>query len=397
MNEWKILVVDDEPQSLMLVEAMLTRLGYRVYLAESGTDAIEQIETLNPDLILLDVMMPHMDGFEVARHLKSNDAMRMIPIIMVMALSDREDRISALEAGADDFLSKPVDQTELKVRVKSLLQIKAYHDHFRQDQERLELEVARRTEQLSEALEEINRAAAAAEAANVLRGEFLANVSHELRTPLNGIMGMAELMLTTDLTKEQMEYTELVQESAERLLDLIDRTLDFSEIEAGVMILKAAAFNAWEWLDDIVRMLHPKAEKKGIALNVFTDHNLPEWLVADAVRLRQVLVNLAGNAIKFTEDGEVNIRISLESDDEASNRLLFEVSDTGIGIPAEHQERIFDAFTQVDSSSTRRYEGMGLGLSLASRLVGMMNGRIGLESREGEGSRFWFSVPMAPK
>jgi signal transduction histidine kinase len=208
---------------------------------------------------------------------------------------------------------------------------------------------------------------------------------------------MTELVLSTDLTEEQQEYMEMVQKSADRLLDLIDKTLDFSEIETGVMALEPAPLEVSEWLDDIARMLLPKAMEKGVALNVSMDHNLPEWLIGDAVRLRQVLVNLAGNAIKFTEEGEVNIRISLESDDDGLNRLLFEIRDTGIGIPAEHQERIFDAFTQVDSSSTRRYEGIGLGLSLASRLVDMMNGRIGLESREGEGSRFWFSVPMAPK
>ncbi|MCG6881123.1 MAG: response regulator [Deltaproteobacteria bacterium] len=397
MKRWKILVVDDEPQNLRLMEIMLTPLGYDVHLAESGVMALQRIESITPDLILLDVMMPDMDGFQVLERLKNNDATRIIPIVMVTGLGDREDRLKGLEAGADDFVQKPVDATELKARVRSLLRVKAYQDLLLQGQEKLEREVARRTEQLSEALEEINRAAAAAEAANVLRGEFLANISHELRTPLNGIVGMTELVLSTDLTEEQQEYMEMVQKSADRLLDLIDKTLDFSEIETGVMALEPAPLEVSEWLDDIARMLLPKAMEKGVALNVSMDHNLPEWLIGDAVRLRQVLVNLAGNAIKFTEEGEVNIRISLESDDDGLNRLLFEIRDTGIGIPAEHQERIFDAFTQVDSSSTRRYEGIGLGLSLASRLVDMMNGRIGLESREGEGSRFWFSVPMAPK
>jgi signal transduction histidine kinase len=394
MKKWKILVVDDERANLRLMEALLTPLGYEVHSANSGKLALQKVESLAPDLILLDIMMPDMDGFQVAERLKNDVNTRIIPIVMVTAINDQENRLKGLQAGADDFLSKPVDATVLKARVQALLKVKAYYDHLLEDQEKLERAVARRTEQLHEALEEINRSAAAAESANVVKGEFLANISHELRTPLNGIMGMTELILYTDLSEEQQEYMEILQQSAERLLELIDGTLDFSEIEKGMMALKPAPFKVREWLDDIIKMLVPKAEEKGIALNVSIAGNVSESFVADAGRLRQVLVNLGGNAIKFTEQGEVNIRVSSEITDQDQSRLHFEVEDTGIGISSEHQERIFDAFTQVDGSSTRRYEGIGLGLSLASRLVEMMNGRIGLESREGQGSRFRFSVPM---
>jgi two-component system, sensor histidine kinase len=378
----KILIVDDVPDKVLSIEVILEDLHQTVVSVHSGADALRSLLHDDFAVILLDVNMPGMDGFETASMIRQRQRSEHTPIIFLTALPDDTHATRGYSLGAVDYILTPVVPEVLRTKVA------VFVDLWRMTQQ------AKRQADERVALAHEHAARVAAERANHAKNEFLANVSHELRTPMNAIIGMTELALDEKLSPLVRDYLGTVRSSAHSLLDLLNEILDFSKLESGKFALQSVAFHLRGLIDEVRRTYEFPLAEKQVALRVDVDSRLPDDFVGDPTRLRQVLVNLLSNAAKFTDDGHVLIRVHAVSISSGEVEVNFTVADTGIGISAENQARIFMPFTQVDASVSRRQSGIGLGLSIASDLVNAMGGALSVKSELGSGSAFSFSVPL---
>ncbi|MBL9090432.1 MAG: response regulator [Planctomycetaceae bacterium] len=378
----RILLVDDVPDKLLSIRAVLEDLGCEIVAASGGEEALRKLLHDDFAVILLDVNMPGMDGFETAELIRKRTRSEHTPIIFLTAYPDDAFAHRGYLLGAVDFILTPVVPEVIRTKVGVFVELyRANQQVRRQAEERI-------------ALAQEHAARLAAERSNQAKSEFLANVSHELRTPMNAIIGMTDLALDEALTPLVREHLLTVKSNAHLLLDLMNEILDFSKLESGKFSLENVPFQLRRTIEQLVGMIAFRAADKGLELRCLIADDVPDKLRGDPMRLRQVLVNLLSNAIKFTEAGHVALEVTLEMQSQGTARLRFAVSDTGIGISPEDQERIFAPFTQVDASSTRRHGGTGLGLAIASDLVRAMGDRLGVVSRPGEGSTFYFALAV---
>ncbi len=401
-NVETILIVDDLPDNLRVLSEVLASGGYRVQPVTSGKQALALIQSSPPDLVLTDIRMPEMDGYEVCRQLKNNPVTREIPVIFISALGETLDKIFAFEVGGIDYINKPFQEKEILARVQIHLEVYSMRRKLITLNKELENRVRDRTRTLEEtncklikemvARRQSEKKALEYRTADSAKSMFLANMSHEIRTPMNGVLNMTELLLDTELNDHQRNCATVVQNSGNALLDIINDILDISKIEAGKLDLEMIDFDLRTTCENMGDLVALKANAKGIEYSCLIEHDVPSLMRGDPGRLRQVLVNLVGNAVKFTQEGEIAMSVSLQEEDDARATLRFTVTDTGIGIPREKIDSLFEMFAQADGSTTRKFGGTGLGLSISKQLTEMMGGQIGAESEEGLGSTFWFTA-----
>lgn len=383
-----ILLIEDNPGDARLLREMLNE-EHAAETALLHVQTMEEAEAYlaasRPDVILLDLGLPDAHGLEALK--RAHAAAPGVPVVVLTGFDDESVATRALQQGAQDYLIKGQVETRSLLRaVRYAIERSLLEEALGREEKRVRIAAAA----LREA--EFLGQKTAADASSAAKSEFLAQMSHEIRTPMNGVLGMASLLIDTTLTAEQREYAETIQSSATALLTVINDILHLSTIESGKMVLDRSPFSLRHTVSSAAKVLAVSAAQKAVELIVDIHPNVPDALVGDATRLRQMILNLAGNAVKFTDRGQVVVTVRNDCTGAGAATLHFSVEDTGGGIPADQIDRLFEAFEQLDSSDARSHGGSGLGLVITRRLAQLMGGRVWAESVAGSGSTFHFTV-----
>ncbi|HUN23174.1 MAG TPA: response regulator [Anaerolineales bacterium] len=379
----KILIVDDEYSNRDIMSQFLAMEGFQLFMAVDGEDAMQKLQEVQPDLVLLDILMPRLNGYEVCRRIKDNPETVFVPVIMITALRGTDEKIKSAEVGADDFLTKPFNYIELVTRVKSLLRVKQLSDQLKDYNRQLEKKVQERTLQLRRALEELREI-------DRLKSEFIANVSHELRTPLLHVKGYVSLMADGTLgplTSDQQDGLRTAEGSIQILEKLVEDIVDFSGTDVNQLEIGPVIFS------DVLRVTQALLQRSIQRSSAKLVWELPDDLPAvraDRRALVRVMQHLLDNALKFSPQGGTVTVIARRQGD----KVQVVVKDEGVGIQQNLHERIFDTFYQVDGSPTRRFGGTGIGLAVVKRILDAHGSSVKLISAPGKGSTFWFELPI---
>jgi signal transduction histidine kinase len=367
----RILWAEDNADMRHYVARLLSPY-YEVQAVANGRAALQAARTSAPDLVLSDIMMPELDGIELLKALREDPRTARLPVILLSARAGEESAFEGLEFGADDYLVKPFSAKELLARVRSNLSLA----HLRREWETT--------------LTATNRKLADAADA---KDRFLATMSHEIRTPLNAIIGMAGLLADSALSEEQKDFANIIRVSGDHLLTVINDILDYSKLESGKLPIEHIRYSVAGVVEEGLEMVVTKAREKHLELAYELSPEIPNAVLGDSGRVRQVLLNLLSNAVKFTQKGEILVTVSAGPTIDDVKELRFAVKDSGIGLTPEQCSRLFQAFSQADRSTSRQYGGTGLGLAISRKLVELMGGRIWVESESAKGSTFHFTVP----
>jgi signal transduction histidine kinase len=386
-----ILIVDDKQDNIVALEALLDRKDIKLISTTSPNEALRICWEHEIAIALVDVQMPGMDGFELVEILKSNSRTQDILVIFVTAIStETKYAVKGLSSGAVDYLYKPLNPYITSAKVDSFIRLV-----------RAQLELKKKNAELNNYQKELIKAKEQAEQGKRIKESFLANMSHEIRTPIHGIIGLAYILRNTDLDSEQKEIVDLIDNCSQSLLGVINDILDISKIEAGKFKIARSETNIVLLAQSVIDLLKFKATEKNIHLSLNISSDCPHLVIADSLRLNQILMNLIGNGIKFTEKGEVKLEVNVLESKGNSSKIEFSVTDTGIGIPRDKLKQIFKSFEQAGDTPTHRFGGTGLGLTITKKLAELKGGMLSVKSVVGKGSKFtftnWYQVTSEKK